>query len=123
MANEQNPPLTFPASADLSASQFCAVVLNSSAQLALPAAGVRILGILYTKPSAAGRAGTVETLHGKKLRAKYGGTVAAGDPVKVDTSGRFLLAASTNVAVGIAAKAGVINDIGEVILMGPFVVP
>lgn len=122
MANDQNGGLSFPASADLSASQFCAVALNASGQLALPAAGGRILGILYTKPNAAGRAGFVESMQGKKLRAKYGGAVTAGDPLKVDAAGKFILAAGADLTTGlvraIACKTGVLNDVGEVMLVG-----
>jgi hypothetical protein len=123
MSNEQSPPLSIPAGSDLSASQFCGVTINSSGQLVLPSAGARILGILYTKPAAQGRPGTVETQAGKKLRAKYGGTVTAADPVKVDAAGKFVTAVSTNVAVGVAYKSGVNGDVGEIVLMGPFVVP
>lgn len=122
MANDQNPPLSFPASADLSASQFCAVILNGSGKLALPSAGGGILGVLYTKPNADGRAGTVETLRGKKLRAKLGGSVTVGDPLKVDTSGRFLTATGAEVAAGnavaIAAETGTINQVRAIVLFG-----
>lgn len=120
MSNDQAPPLSFPASADLSASQFCAVKLNASGQLALPAAGGAILGILYTKPNAQGRAGTVETLNGKKLRAKYGGTVTAGDVLKVTSAGKFVAASAGDIAAGaacaIAAKDGSDGDIGSIVL-------
>lgn len=120
MSNDQAPPLSFPAGSDLSASQFCAVKLNASGQLALPDAGGAILGILYTKPTAQGRAGTVETLCGKKLRAKYGGSVTAGDVLKVTAAGKFVTASAGDIAAGsacaIAAKDGANNDTGSVVL-------
>lgn len=122
MGTDTNNPFSLPASGDLSASQFCAVKIDSNGRLALPSAGGAIAGILYTKPAAIDRAGEVYGPGSGIRKAKLGGTVTAGDPLKVDTSGRFLTASASDIlagaAVAVAVISGVINDIGEVLLFG-----
>lgn len=121
MSIEQVPPLTLPANADLSASQFCAVDINASGRVVVASAGGRVIGVLYTKPTLLGMACTVESLRGKRLRMKYGGTVTAGDTLKTDASGRFVTAVASDIAAGaavaVAAMSGVINDIGSGVLL------
>lgn len=121
MGTDNENPLSFPASADLSASRYCAVVLNSSGELALPSAGGNILGILYNKPAAQGDHGVVWSPGGGQRKAKLGGTVAKGDKCKVDSSGRFLLASAGDIAAGsavaICTEGGALNEIGSVVLM------
>jgi len=114
--------VTYLAGSDLSASQFCAVNLNSSGQLVLPTAGGRIVGVLYDKPSAAGAAAAVQTGAGRVVKWKLGGTVAKGDSVKVDTSGRIVTASAADVAAGlecgICVHSGAVNEIGSAQLTG-----
>jgi hypothetical protein len=122
MGFDVNNPFSLPASADLSASQFCGVKLDTNGRLALPTAGTAIIGVLYTKPAAIDRAGQVYGAGSGIRKLKFGGTVAAGDPLKVDASGRFLTATANDVLAGscvaIAVVAGSINDIGTGILSG-----
>lgn len=122
MATEQDNPLSYPADVDLSASQFCGVAMNSDGELVLPSAGGAILGILYTKPAAAGRAGTVWGPGSGQKRCKLGGTVVPGDRLKVDSSGRFLLASAGDIlagaAVAVCAIGGAVNEIGACVLFG-----
>lgn len=46
----------------------------------------------------------------------YGGTVARGDLLTSDASGKAVVAASGNRVIGVAMASGVANDIGEVLL-------
>ena len=66
-----------PASADLSASQFCFVAVNASGQLALPSAGGDAEGILQDKPNGVGVYGEVGILGVSKLVVGTGGVTAA----------------------------------------------
>jgi hypothetical protein len=89
---------TVLAAADLSSSQFCGVVINSSGQAALPAAGANIAGVVQNKPTS----GTAVELRVEGItKMKTGGTVAPGAYVKVDTSGQAVTAASGDKIVGI----------------------
>ena len=59
-----------PASADLSASQFCFMTVNASGQLALPSAGGDADGILQDKPNGVGVEG--ELAHARRQQAGGG---------------------------------------------------
>lgn len=109
-------PISVEAGSDLSASQFCAVTVNSSGQLVLPAANASILGILYDVPAAQGRAGAVQCAGVVKWR--LGGTVAKGDKVKTDSTGRAVTASAADVAAGygcgVCITGGAVNNNGEI---------
>lgn len=113
-----DPVISLQASTDLSASQFCAMTMNSSQQLLLPSANSTILGVLQNNPNAAGKAAELQ-IRGV-TKAKLGGTVNVGDTVKVDSSGRFLTASAGDIAAGFAVGmcivGGAINNIGSVSL-------
>lgn len=113
------PLASAPADTDLSASQYCGVDMNSTGELILPTAGGAIVGVLQNDPDTAGKAGTYQ--HGDITKMKLGGTVAVGDFVKVDSSGRAVTASAGDVALGAAIgkcrTGGAINNIGEVQLM------
>lgn len=100
---EKLDTISAPASADLSASQFCAVLYNSSGEIALAAANGPMDGVLQDKPEASGRAGCVG-INGV-TKAVASAAIAAGANVAVATSGQFKTAASTNVVVGRAVTA------------------
>jgi len=82
---------TLLAGVDLSSSQFCAVVVNSSGQAVLPSAvstGSKIMGVVQNKPTS-GTAATIRVEGITKLMTN--GTVAPGDWVKVNnTSGKIV---------------------------------
>jgi hypothetical protein len=122
MATDQNGPfLSFPADVDLSASQYCLVTLNGDGELALPAAGAKfVLGSLYNKPAAAGRAGNVK--RDGTIKVKAINTCTAGGPLKVDAAGKVLNAVATDHAIAIACESGVAGDIIEVVLTGGYIV-
>lgn len=103
------------ASADLSASQFCFVVVNSSGQLALPAAGGDADGVLQDKPNAAGQAGEVAILGVSKVVVGTGG-VTAGDLVATDNAGKAVTAATGNKILGRAMATGAAGSIVPVLI-------
>jgi len=106
----------FPASADLSASQFCAVTINSSGNIALAAAGKNMDGILQDKPNDLGQGGEVAMFGVSKALA--GGTgYAAGDLLEVVvTTGAFQTLAGTT-AVAKAVTAAAAGAVGTVIIL------
>lgn len=116
------------AGADLSAKQFYLVKSNTAVEdgVVLAAAATdEIMGVLMDKP-ASGEWGAVAMISkGGKAPVKYGGTVAKGDKLTSDASGLAITTTTAgNKVIGIAVKAGVANDIGEVDLgVGPSVVP
>lgn len=119
-APTQNPTAfaSAPANTDLSSSQFCGVTLNSSGNLALPSAGAAIIGVLCNDPTS-GKAGTYQSIGVTPM--KLGGTVAVGDRVKVDSSGRAVTASAADLlagsCIGWCRVGGAVNNIGEVQLM------
>lgn len=117
MSNDNDNPFSLQASTDLSASQYCAVVVDGNGQLALPSAGAKIVGVLQTKAAAAGRAATIRTF-GMVTKAKLSATVNAGDSLKVDTAGAFLpVAGSTELAMAIALEDGASGDLRKILLV------
>ena len=106
MAYEQSlRTVSVPASADLSASQFCFVVVNANGQLALPAAGSHAEGILQDKPNAQGQTGEVGVLGVSKVLVGAGG-VTAGDLIATDVNGKAVTAAAGNFVLGRALATG-----------------
>lgn len=102
------------ATTDLSAQQFRAVALDAAGQIVVAGAGVNVLGVLQDKPIA-GRVGCV-CIFGR-TNMVYGGTVAAGDPVSSDATGRAVTTVgATTKIIGRALVAGVVGDIGDVLL-------
>ena len=99
-----------PASADLSASQFCFVVVNANGQLALPSAGGDADGILQDKPNGAGVAGEVGILGISKLLVGTGG-VTAGDLLATDVNGKAVTASTGNKILGRALATGAAGTI------------
>lgn len=122
MSTEQRNLITLPAASDLSASLFCGVTLSSSRIVGLPAANAAIIGVLYTATTGGSFACGIATVGFGKIKLKYGGTVAANDPLKVTSAGKFVTASASDVAAGFqvatATLAGSLNDIGEGILTG-----
>jgi hypothetical protein len=94
-----------PASADLSASQFCFVAVNANGQLALPSAGGDAEGILQDKPNGAGVYGEVGILGVSKLVVGAAG-VTAGDLLATDVNGKAVTATTGNKILGRALATG-----------------
>jgi len=102
------------ASADLSASQFLAVVPHTTAgQVALAGAGVKIAGVLQNDP-AAGEA--AEVMVDGVTKGVSGAAISAGDEVEVDAAAKFItLSSGISVGFAIEAAAGA-DDILSVLL-------
>lgn len=123
MSTDQRNPISLPsATAFAAASLFCGVGLNTSGQLVLPSANAPIIGVLYAIGTVGTFACEVFTVGEGKVKVRYGGTVTANDPLKVNASGQFITASASDVAAGfqvaIAVKSGSATDIGEAILTG-----
>lgn len=104
------------AAADLSAKQFYAVKITAARAVNLASTGGEaIYGILQNKPTS-GQAADVGLMGISKAIA--GGTIAAGDYLMTDTSGKLITATSTNHRIAQALEAGVVNQIITVAL-GP----
>jgi hypothetical protein len=109
--------ISVAAGSDLSAKQFY-IVKRSGGNLAVcSTAGERALGVLQDDPAASGRTGVVRC--GGLSKVIYGGTVSQDDLLTTDASGKAVaVAASGGRVLGRANKAGVLNDIGEVLMFG-----
>lgn len=108
--------LSFPANADLSASQFCFVTLNSSGNLVLPAAGGDCIGVLQDKPDAAGHYGQVGMLESSgKLKVVSAAIMNAGVKVQADASGHAIAALTGDHVLGTTAKACAVGDLVEIL--------
>jgi len=105
---------TLPASADLSAAQFRAMVCNSSGQAAQAGAAAPIIGVLQNKPSAANQAATIMA-EGVTM-AQVGAAVAAGASLETNASGQFItLAAGIRVGIALQAATGA-NQVISILL-------
>lgn len=119
IAYEQNlTPINVPANADLSASQFCAVSINSSGNIALTAAAAAADGILQDKPAAAGRPGSVASCPGQICTAKLGtGGATKGDLLEVVGTGGGLTTQTSGKIVAKALQTGLVGDFIPVLLI------
>lgn len=111
------------AGADLSASLWKAVSLNSSNALIYPAAaGNEIYGVVQDR-GLSGASGTNVTVvlagSGAITKIYAGGNVAIGAKVSANTSGLAITATTGHVSFGIARSGGASGDIIEVVLTGP----
>jgi hypothetical protein len=114
---EQVRSLSLPANADLSASQFCFVAVNTSGKLVLPSAGGDCIGVLQDKPDAADRIGEVAMLNmSGRLKVKAGATLTAGVKVQSDGSGNAIAALTGDHVLGTTLTGA---DSGELIEIAP----
>lgn len=119
------------ASADLSAKQYYAVVLNASTNRYVSAvsnanAPEVPIGILQNDPDAAGKAAEVGIFG--VLKAIYGGNVVRGNSLSIDDTGRLIADATTEAEAGgavdlyhcaYALESGAADEIHQVIFFGP----
>lgn len=91
--------LSAPAAADLHASQFCFVTINSSGQVAVNAsAGADVIGVLQNKPDAVNQPATYAV--GGVSKVVAGGTITPGAEVSSDASGHATAATSGQYQLG-----------------------
>lgn len=103
------------ANADLSASQFCLVSVNSSGRLAVTGDGASADGVLQNKPNAAAVVGSM-AISGIAM-VKAGAATTAGSDLASDASGRVVDVTTGDIVVGICLEAaGAANDIIPVLL-------
>jgi len=105
-----------PAAADLSANQFQAVkvVSSSGTKVNIPSAsGDDIIGILQNAPESNEAAEVMVTGVSK---AKLGDTVAIGDKLQIDASGRLVPVGAGQV-VARSLAVGAVNEIVSVLLL------
>lgn len=108
-------PYSLPVAANLSANDFPFVAINTSGQLALPAAGADIDGILDNARdcTAAGKQGRF--FWSGVLKVKLGGTVTKGANLSVGANGLAVVSVTSgHKLVCKALAAGVAGDIVEV---------
>lgn len=83
------------------------------------AATDKLIGVIDRIPAAAS-GDRVDVIRSGIAEVEYGGTVAAGDLLTADASGRAIVAtaaAGSNVRViGVAEVAGVVSDIGSMLI-------
>lgn len=105
---------TLEASADLSASQYLAVVVDANGQAAISGAAIQIDGVLQNKPEFLGDTATIMQ---KGITKGVVGTagVTAGDEVEIEAGGDFITLAA-GVSVGKALVTGVADDIVPILL-------
>lgn len=98
MAFEANlRPVSIPASADLSASQYCFVTVDATGKVAVTGAGLSADGILQDKPAAADRPASVGSTPGQISKCRAGASFTAGDDLTTDSTGRGITATSGDV--------------------------
>lgn len=95
--------ISVPANADLSASQYRFMKVNSSGNLIAATANGAADGVLQNKPSAAGMAGSLAIAGVSQVEA--GSAITAGDHVAVATGGKAATAATGATVVGRAMQS------------------
>jgi hypothetical protein len=96
---------SYRASGDLSASQFCFVVLDSNGRVAVATSGSMPIGVLQDAPAALDRVCRVAKPSCTTFTL-CGGTVTKGGPVSVGTGGKAVDAVSGSYVVGWARETG-----------------
>lgn len=107
--------ISVPASADLSASQYCFVRIDSNGRAALPLFSGDGVGILQNKPSALGAAATIAT----RGRSKFagGGNVSLGNEVtSVALTGKGVAVTTDTKVLGVCLDAATSTTLGSVLL-------
>jgi hypothetical protein len=99
-----------PASADLSASQFCFMKL-STGKLAVATSKTAdiIVGVLQDKPAAADRVGTVTTFGITKIKIGTG-PLTAGAVVSTDGAGKAIAVSTNDLAQGVLLTGGATGE-------------
>jgi hypothetical protein len=109
---------SLPAAADLSGSQYCMSVANSSGQAALAGANAIVDGLIHNLPKA-GEMCRLVIKQGVVTKLKYGGTIAVNALLTTDASGRLVTATTGQNVCAKALVAGVVGDVGQGIFYGP----
>lgn len=95
---------TVPANTDLSTKQYYFVDVNSSGKAVVAGAGSTFAGVLGNKPAAANAA--AEVMFSGVVPVVCGGSITAGNAVKIDSNGKAVAASSGDKAAGRALADG-----------------
>lgn len=111
--------ITLNAGQDLSSSQYCFVDIEAtSGDAVLPSAGGRAIGVVQNDPEDGDAASVAISGISKVI---LGGTVAAGDNVKVAATGKVVTASDADVlagaCVGVCLVGGALNVQGEILIL------
>lgn len=85
--------ISVPAGADLSASQYCFVTVDSNGKVVLTGDGAKADGVLQDDPDTSTETACVAIAGVTKMKA--GAAVTAGDSIASDSTGRGITAATT----------------------------
>jgi hypothetical protein len=106
---------SYPASGDLSASQYCFMKITSSQLAVASVSGTDAVGVLQNKPDAANKAGNIA--YGGTTKVLCGGTFSAGDRITCDASGKAVGFVSGDAySLGTAMADGSSGKISSVLL-------
>lgn len=106
--------ISMPASGDLSSSQYCFGVVDSSGQVAVAGDGAKANGVIYNDPAAAGR--EVALAISGRVKVRAGAAITIGDDVGSDASGRAVPEVSGDYSLGTALEsASAAGDIISII--------
>lgn len=112
--------ITVLASADLSASQYCFMDLDTNGNAVLPAAGAATVGVNQDKPTALGQAMPL-ALPTSVSKVYAGAAFNAGAQLMVTVAGQAITATTGNFVVGRAlAAASAIGQLVAVLLVAPY---
>lgn len=107
--------MSVQASADLSASQYCFMKIDTNGQLAVAGVDAAIAGVLQDAPAAISRAGNLAI--GGRSKVVFGGTVAKGARVTSDSQGRAIAVGSGSAwSAGVTLDGGSVGVIGDVVI-------
>lgn len=113
--SSQHPdiPYSLPAAADLSGSQYCGVIINTSGLIALPALGGRVDGILDNPDATSGAQARFWPVGTPGfLKGKAGGNITAGALLSVTAAGKFVVSVTQgHKCVAKALDAAANNDV------------
>lgn len=108
-----------PAAADLSGSQYCAAIYNSSGQYALAGANAVVDGLIHNLPKS-GEDCRVVCAPVARVKVKAGAAFAVNALLTTDASGRFVTATTgQNVCAKALKAAAALGDIVEARWFGP----
>lgn len=113
--NELVRTITRPANADLSASLYRFVELDSSGNVGINnTLGELSIGVLCNKPTASGQAAEIQCLGVAKVVA--GATITPNQKVATSATGAAVVAIATYHVMGVCVKGGASGEIIEVLL-------
>lgn len=112
--NQVSKLVGLEASADLSASQYCFVELDTNGKVTISnAAAEAVIGVLQNKPTAAGRAAEVCGMVGVSKVVAGAALATAGIYVTTDSSGRAVTATSGQLRHGVTRTTA--GNAGELV--------